>query len=233
MLPAELDQVAAPGAGVEQQRESKAFARADGPARLEGRNVLLAPTTVAVALADLRPLHRSGGVGRDQLLLDREGHEAAERGQPCLLQMGREPREDGRDVLGLELPDRLVAVLGAEPLEVTAAVGARGLGESVPGSILVVGRDGRVDRARNCAACADGGHRRCGTVARCGVGSHERLAPRQPGQRHPLAPRRAVIEAGLAGAVDEAIYEGRVFRTSSHGLGSPRSPGWSGSLVSA
>src|SRR4051794_23794813 len=147
--------------------------------------------------------------------------------------MRRELPEERRNVLCLKLAHGLVAVLGAEALEVAAPVGARGLGESLPGSVMVIGRDGRVDRARNCAARTDGGHRRCGGVARCGVGSHERLAPWQARQRRSLAAWRAVIEARLAGAVDEAIYEGRVFRTSSHGLGSPGSPGWSGSFVSA
>src|SRR5215203_4525975 len=233
MLPAEADRVAAARARVNEEIERQPLARADRPAALEGRNVILAPGLVPVALADLRPLHAGRRIGRDQLLIDRERDQSTDRGEPSLLEIGLEPREDRGDVLALELPDQLLAVLGAEPLEIGWPVAARRRREPGPRAVLVVVDDGRVDRARNCAARTNGGHRRCGTVAGRGIGGHERLAPQQPGQGHPLAPQRAVIETGLAGVIDEAIYEGRVFRTSSHGFGSPRSPVRSGSLVSA
>src|SRR5829696_7157564 len=118
MLPAEADRVAAARARINEEIERQPLARADRPAALEGRNVILAPGLVPVALADLRPLH----AGRR---IDRERDQSTDRGEPSLLEIGLEPREDRGDVLALELPDQLLAVLGAEPLEIGSPVAAR------------------------------------------------------------------------------------------------------------
>src|SRR5262249_18671589 len=123
VLPAHANDVAAPLAGVERKRQCEPRLAAERMTRLELRDLILAPSVVALAVAATIALDAQGRIAGDHADLDRVIEDHAQDFQQVVRRFGRVRlgADDAADVSALQVLKRPMAMLGAEAFEHVSA----------------------------------------------------------------------------------------------------------------